>query len=553
MGSVDKRPVPPGPAPARRRGPTTLRASRAAVGCYLLGRTWQLLFLGRPIVAPDTPMYRSADQRWLDFPGSNFLGHALRPWPITLLYSVAPTDAWRIFAQFVIGTCCWGFCIWQLGRLTRNRTGAATGAFVVAALALSIGVSGFDAILLSESLTLSLVALYVGAVLSLCGGRGRLPTMGTAFVAAALLALLRPVLIPLVPGVALVAYLVRFRPRVERRRAAGATVVVVAAMSLGAMGYAWSVNVQIDKTWGGWRGVPGLNGRTLTQYYLVVHHTPSGPALLEAMIDAGAPACLRPNPPAVAGDVSRDFVNEDHLRCPQGQAWLSGHFLAALATHLATHPAAARRYFADALGDESMLRAEGHRSVPNVVPGPLTNVFFSRQRGFGDPLVLWSMVGFGLVSASSIRPRRSRPRPWSNGPRDLRVGCRRLMSRLSPLSALEVCTACILLAGYVALAGTALLSATDASRVALPVTVLIRLILVVVIVRGAVPLAELAAPPLARRWRGRPRGGRAAAGYDPERQRPVLARRRPCSPTAAAIARNDAAVITEPARNECGR
>lgn len=435
----------------------------------MVARLWQLFLLGPPIVTADSSMYRYAAQRWLDFPSGNFLGHALRPWPITLLYAVAPTDVSRVLAQFTIATCCWAFCIWQFGRLTPKRPAAAVAAAAVAVFALTTGVAGFDGMLLSESLTLSLVALYVGALLSVCAGRGRAPTLAAAFVAGALLAILRPVFLPLPFGVAVLSGLAGPAARLGgvARRAA---VVLLAVLSVAVMGYSWAYNAEIDRTWGDWRGVPGLNGRTLTQYYLAAYHTPYGPALVDALVRAGAPACLRPGgSPPRPGDPAPDPFEKDRLGCPEGQRWLSDHFVIALATSLATHPTFARRYFAGALGDESVVRSEGEGTIWNVVPDSVTNLFFSRRRGFGDPLVTWSVLAVAaLVTWSALRPRRPlSPRP---------VG-------VDPARALAVTMGVTLAFGYLALVGTGLLSAVDASRVALPATALIRLVLIVVLVR----------------------------------------------------------------------
>jgi len=84
-------------------------------------RLAQLAMLGNPVVTADTPMYRRPGQPWLDFGTSSLTGHSLRPWPVTVLYALAPNDTWRVLAQFLIATCCWSFCVWQFGRLISNR------------------------------------------------------------------------------------------------------------------------------------------------------------------------------------------------------------------------------------------------------------------------------------------------------------------------------------------------------------------------------------------------------------------------------------------------
>src|SRR5688500_20097238 len=79
---------PPAKRPPPR--PSSLWAPRRAVGVYLLMRLAQLAMLGNPVVTADTPMYRRPGQGWLEFGTSSLAGNSLRPWPITVLYALAP-------------------------------------------------------------------------------------------------------------------------------------------------------------------------------------------------------------------------------------------------------------------------------------------------------------------------------------------------------------------------------------------------------------------------------------------------------------------------------
>lgn len=465
---MERRPSPVGPPPGRRpKRPSSLWSPRRAVGLYLLMRVVQLAMLGNPVVTADTPMYRRPGQPWLDFGTSSLTGHSLRPWPITVLYALAPTDTWRVVLQFLIATCCWSFCIWQFARLTSHR-GASLGlGIAVAGLAGSSGVSGFDAALLSESVTVSLVALFVGGLLSVGCGRGRLPTITVTVVVASLLGVLRPVLIPLVVVAVLLAAMAGWE-RHGRTGRAFVPALILAMLGLGAISYAWNYNVEVDRTWGDWISAPGLKGRTLTQYYLAAYTTPSGPGIIDAMVTAGAPACIRQDPaPALDGELI-DRVRVDRLGCPEGQAWLSEHYISTLARHLLRHPTAGISYVSDALDDASVASIQNaidEESLPSLVPRPVERLFFTPREGSGlGPLLMWSTIaGVAVGVRASVR--------------------RRLPARAADLaapSALRWPLGLALVAGYAALAGTALLSAADASRVALPVTVLLRLALVAV-------------------------------------------------------------------------
>ena len=468
----------PGPPPRRLRRPSSLWAPRRAVGVYLVMRAVQLVMLGNPVVTADTPMYRRPGQSWWDFGATSLAGNSLRPWPITALYALAPSDTWRVIAQFLIATCCWSFCIWQFGRLTSHRVVSLGLGLAVAGLAGTSGVSGFDAALLSESVTVSLVALFVGGLLSVGSGRGRLATMTVTFVAASLLGVLRPVLIPLVVVAVLVAGLALAASR-GRTGPSLVPALVLAMLGVGTIAYAWNYNIQVDRTWGDWMGVAGLNGRTLTQYYLAAYTTPSGPELIDAMVAAGAPACLRQRLPLPPEEPPVDHVRVDREACPEGQAWLSERYLSTLAGHLARHPTAALDYLGDALDDASVVsvqNAVGEQSVPSVVPRAVERLFFTRRQGsFPDPLLVWSALA---GAALAVRRRLEiAPGEYLGEP------------------ALRWPVGLALLAGYGALAGTALLAAADASRVALPVTVLLRLLLLAVVVRAAVTLAARSGDP----------------------------------------------------------
>jgi hypothetical protein len=467
--TVTKTPARVSPARGPRR-PSSLWAPRRAVGVYLLMRVLQLAMLGNPVVTADTPMYRRPGQGWLDFSTSSLAGNSLRPWPITVLYSLAPNDTWRVIAQFLIATGCWSFCIWQFGRLTSHRAVSLGLGLTVAALAGTSGVSGFDAALLSESVTVSLVALFVGGLLSVGSGRGRPATKTVTFVAASLLGVLRPVLIPLVVVAVLLAGLALWSSR-GRTGSSLVPALVLAMLGVGVIPYAWSYNVQIDRTWGDWMGVPGRNGRTLTQYYLAAYTTPSGPGIIDAMVDAGAPACVRQRLAPAPDEPPVDRVQVDRLGCPHGQAWLSERYLPTLARHLARHPTAGIRYFGDALDDASVVsvqNAVGEQSVPSLVPRPVERLFFTRHQGSVlDPLLVWT-----ALAAVALALRRR----FEVTPNELMEPALLWPVGVAPLAA------------YAALAGTALLSAADASRVALPVTVLLRLLLLTVVVRAAVTL-----------------------------------------------------------------
>jgi len=481
-----------GPPPrTRRRARPLLPGPLSVAIAYLLARLWQVLLLGAPIVGPDSPMYRAPGQHWLEFaPAVSYDGAALRPWPVTLLYALGASDEWRMLLQFGIATACWTYCIYQVGAVARRRTWALAGGVISAALALTAGVSSWDALILSESLSLSMVALYFGGILSLSrGGRFGAPRAWlAASVAALCLALIRPVLVLLIAVPALVpcwAWLrSRRRPRSPRRQAVS-TWVAVAALLVAAAGatYTWAYNVRSDKQWGDWMSVPGQNGRTIQQYYVTTHNTRFGPNVVTALNGHGAPPCLaesyHPN------DTIQTFLGQALDHCREGLKWVSNNYVVDLTGVLVSHPVLAEQYFSSALQEQAQQRPDGIPSLPTPVPGFVANLFFTDGPSFPNPLIAWSVVAVGLLLLWLWRRPRSRPpvnatvterRTTGTAVRGPAVG------QADP-AYLRLVVGATVAAGYAGLVGTALLSPVDIDRVGLPATTLLRLGLLVAIVR----------------------------------------------------------------------
>ena len=455
-----------------------------ALACYLSGRVWQLAVLGSPLSYSDTPTYRAPGQSWFDFSSVSFVGSSLRPWPVTLVYALTPSDRYRVLAQFSVGTLCWAFCIYQAGRAVDNRRLASLTSVLIAILALTLGVSGWDAVLSSESLSLSLVALYIGGILSMTRHGARWANLAVSLVAALLLALTRPAMIPLaviVPIIPCWAWHKRAQGGQSSRRTT-ATAAIILLLAVASAGYAWVYNANIDQAWGHWLGLPGLNGRTITQYR-VASETRLGPDFVEGMTDRGGPACL-----LKATSPDQDWLASHKESCSEGLSWLSENFVPSLTIHLVSNPRLAWQYAHDAFRDQSTLRPDGLPSLPSPVPRWLAALFFVPKEGIvdsdgrvrltpspdapfplGDPLMWWPVGGVFLLLLYGLRHRR----PRSGNDRTV-ASPGRPVAPVKGGNRLPVMLVCLLAAGYVALFGTALLSATDLSRVGLPTTVLLR-------------------------------------------------------------------------------
>jgi hypothetical protein len=294
--------------------------------------------------------------------------------------------------------------------------------------------------------------------------------------------LIRPVLLPLifVPGLVPLSAWVRSNRQRDRTVKRRASLIAVGALLIAtaAANYAWTYNTRSDREWGRWLSIPGQNGRTIQQYFVTVHLTAIGPALITALDRQGAPHCLaRSYDPGATMDT---FLRSSVDGCYQGLDWVSDHYVADLGRVLIANPSLAERYFQPALHEQAQQRADGSSSVPTPVPRIATALFFSERPGLDNPLVIWSAIAAGLLSF----------RWWSSSWRRRLADTTVLIPTSESVTKLRITVGATVASAYVGMLGTALLSPTDFDRVGLAPATLLRLTLIVLLTRCVVALLD---------------------------------------------------------------
>ena len=138
--------------------------SVAVVGLYAAVRVWEL-GASSPRLLPDTIEY----QRIADLPLSLAFFSELKPWAVPLLYKLLPgTAAVSVpVAQLLISIAAWLVLAFAFGRcFTEGRLRLLATALVLA-FSCSPLVAQWDGVLLSESLSLSLLALVLACAIEL--------------------------------------------------------------------------------------------------------------------------------------------------------------------------------------------------------------------------------------------------------------------------------------------------------------------------------------------------------------------------------------------------
>lgn len=169
-------------------------------------------------VTGTTPARFPDSTGWLTL---DFWGRNDRLWPVPLVYSIAGSDDVRVVAHVVIGAAAW---TWFAGALAVRTRWPRAAALVVLAIGLTPQVVRYDAAILGESLTTSIIVALAAASLQLAVRRaGPLPWLALV----AVFGLMRPThLTVLVP---MAAWFVASAIRSRGARHTGAAVLLGAA------------------------------------------------------------------------------------------------------------------------------------------------------------------------------------------------------------------------------------------------------------------------------------------------------------------------------------
>jgi hypothetical protein len=347
------------------------------VSAYVVVRVW--MFAGStPLLTPDSRDYlRQGSERLLS---TRFFSD-YKPWFAPLFYKLVPggIDA-ALSAQLVVSIAAWLFLANALRVFVASRRYGTLAGAAVLALSCSSALAQWDAAVLSESLSLSLAAIFVGLILLMTVGPTwkkaalvevvGLAWSGTRDTNAYLVAL---VLVPLALGL-----FIRRRQRVWLALAVGAFAVLGFATWSASSPARWEI-LMIDN----------INERVLgssAETYFRAHGMPSSPDLRRRLFADRSPMQRFDGDPSVA-----DF-----------RAWLRRDKRHTYLTYLISHPSYSvvqplrKLTLLDSTAALSTYRPEGFRRLP----GPIEALIFPASGGL---TILLSVVAIGGMLLGALR------------------------------------------------------------------------------------------------------------------------------------------------------
>ena len=279
-----------------------------------------------PISTPDSGTYRFPDAQWLDL---RAIFEGKRPLLITGWYALFPSDELRVISQTLLYTVAWSFLIIATSKLYHNRLVGQVATASVWLLGFSTLVAQWNVLVLSESLTISLLAAALAALfIWIANGQTRFVQAFAVLLIAA--ALIRPQLFIVVVLVAVTWLIFGRRTKLTRTGYLATSVILVGGVILSIGQQFWNDrNFSTDQ----------LVGRTTWIYTnALLPSSPFAERIVQAL-PSTAPDCIVPSEPL--GDTAGQFLIEAYrANCPEGLLWIQENFQGVYWRFLVSDPVA---------------------------------------------------------------------------------------------------------------------------------------------------------------------------------------------------------------------
>jgi hypothetical protein len=299
----------------------------------------------QPIVTPDSGTYRPADAGWLDF---SAVLEAKRPFVMTFTYALIPNDQLRVVSQSLFFTFCWMSLLIAIYFALNKPWVRNLGLLSFWLLGFSSLTSQWESLVLSESLTISLLAASIAAVLVWLTNRKQ-KYLVISIILLIIAALIRPQLFVVVALSTLIWW-------VFGNRLISVTKNYISAGVLLTVGLLLAISQQV------------LNDARFSSDNLVNRTTwiytnsllPGSPFAerLRVALPESAPACIKPDGPL--GDTAGQFlIDEYRADCPEGLAWIKSEFQSFYFSFLLEDPITTARDTSRLLWDSAAMYVYG--------------------------------------------------------------------------------------------------------------------------------------------------------------------------------------------------
>jgi hypothetical protein len=366
------------------------------------------MFAVAPVNAPDWTTYRVRNDSFLNFSLTSLDGHSVRPWGVTVWMALWPSDRAILLAQVVLSIAAWATLAVTVAQGIENRAARRILAFLLLLVSCTAQVIAADAIMLSESVSISAGILALVAVIRFT----RHPSWrrgGVLVLAALWFSMTRPNVFPVLLAWAVALVVVGLLRRQVRLWGAVAGAFVLISV------YTFVYNVRSDDTW---RAVTGSTRTTIAYAYPIAWRNPVAEDVLADLRKSDAPRCMIPAKVADVGPLGPTrWAHTTATVCPGMDAWATANWNRWWLSWLLHHPSKTARIIYTELPNALSPPVDANVSAP--APTFVGSMFFGSpsipQSGIAtrsyrtQPLLLW--LG-AIITLAVLDRRRFQGRSW---------------------------------------------------------------------------------------------------------------------------------------------
>jgi hypothetical protein len=327
-----------------------------------------------PVVTPDSGTYRVGESSWLDFAS---VAEAKRPFMMTVVYALLPSDVFRVMTQSLLFTICWSMLLIAVYFMLDDKITRSVGLFAFWLLGLSTLVSQWETLVLSESFTISLLAASIAGCL-LWLKRRKQAYLICGITALVVASLIRPQLFVAVAITTVVWWILgkRLMPNTKQFLTGGALLTFGLLLAVGQQ-LLNDANLSTDNL---------VNRTTWIYTNSLLPGSPFAERMRTSLPDS-APSCIKPSAPL--GDTAGQFLIDEYREtCPEGLLWIKSDFQGFYLSFLVADPVSTFRDTSRLLWDSAAMYVYGRSG--ELGPGEsLTGLFaLDQSRVFVVGLVI---------------------------------------------------------------------------------------------------------------------------------------------------------------------
>ena len=304
--------------------------------------------------SPDSDTYLAKE--WLDFSNVSFIGHAIRPWPVPLIYALLGNIHLIIFFQLVLSGFVWIHLLRVINKSLVTSTKKSLLLMAIGILSISPQVIQWDTALLATSLLFSTLILLISLSLEIIFHKFR-ESQNILFIAIVIFLLCQKISNLVIVLMFWILLFVCLRSKLKK--------IFIITLTLGII-YGCLLGFNVDKYW-----KASYSGTSML--WQLGKQNPSASSFKDFLIQHSAPSCVTQNAPF--GDISYEssrILNS----CPESIPYLRNQFSSDFIKFSITDPKEVAYSMIQGSGALLSNQSSNYGGSITLLPSPINSLIF---------------------------------------------------------------------------------------------------------------------------------------------------------------------------------